>query len=143
MQHILVVSGPGNLRGRESSGSLGIPSKTSRFGKQDKTLNTQRKGRDRLSKRTSSYIHPVMALILSPCTVVLSEGHRVAGQVEGAQRAVPQSSQSPQGAYGILRQTKVLHCWELWQLTQTHQLVMVQVEHSAPAIDLCDHCNRS
>lgn len=72
-------------------------------------------------------LSPFTIVVLSPCTVVLSESHWVAGQVQGAQRAVPQSSQSPQGANGVLRQTKMLHCWELWQLTQTHQVVTVQV----------------
>ncbi len=73
------------------------------------------------------FLLQTLSLVSSPRAVVLSEGHWVAGQVEGAERAVPQSSQSPQRADGILRQTKVLHCWELWQLTQTHQMVTLQV----------------
>lgn len=48
MLHILVVSGNGNLMDRESSGSLGIPSKTSSFGKQEKTLHMDRKQRQNL-----------------------------------------------------------------------------------------------
>lgn len=38
MLHILVLSGERSLEGTESSGSLGIPSRTSSFGKQAKTL---------------------------------------------------------------------------------------------------------
>lgn len=71
--------------------------------------------------------HKIVIVCCLPCTVVLSEGHWVAGQVQGTEWAVPQSSQSPQGTNGVLRQTKVLHCGELWQLTQTHQVVTVQV----------------
>lgn len=43
MLHILVVSGKCSPVGGESSGSLGIPSRTSSFGKQEKTLQ----GKDR------------------------------------------------------------------------------------------------
>lgn len=70
---------------------------------------------------------PFIDYILLPCTVVLSEGYWVVSQVERAQWAVPQGTQSPQGCNGILRQTKVLHNWELWQLAQRHQVVTMQV----------------
>lgn len=44
MLQILVVSGALILKGSASAGSFGIPSNTSRFGKQEKTLYTKKRG---------------------------------------------------------------------------------------------------
>lgn len=125
MLHILVVSGNWGLVARQSSGNLGIPSRTSSFGKYEKTLQRQQATQKMRTTLCSRPRHDPIAS--SPCTIVVSEGHWVTGQVQGVQWAVPQSSQSFQGADGVLRHTKMLHCWELWQLTQTHKVVVVQV----------------
>lgn len=69
----------------------------------------------------------------SPCTVVGREGNWVAAQAERAERSLSQRSKSPQGADGVLRQTEMLHHGERWQLAQTHHVVLLQVEHFAPA----------
>lgn len=55
MMHALLVFGNGSLVGRESSGSLGIPSRISNSGRQMKTLHGDRE-RHRMKEASIRYV---------------------------------------------------------------------------------------
>lgn len=80
MLHILVVAGNCGLVGRESSGNLGIPSRTSSFGRQEKTLQRQQE-RLKMKKTFCPFPFPNFMPCVSPCTILMSKGDWVVGQI--------------------------------------------------------------